>query len=709
MLAPLIIVAIIGIYTRSRVKSVADFMAGGRYAGRFLICSARSEMGAGAVLAVAGYEVYSRAGGVMGWWSGLTSIIGLVAMIAGFVTYRYRQTRAMTLAQFFEMRYSRKFRLFTGMLAFCAGVINYGIIPVIGARFFVYFFGFPPTVEIYSHTISTTFLLMGLFLTISTLLTTAGGQVTVLATNATEGMVSMIFYFIVLVGLLFVVDWHAMFIALQHTRPHESKLNPFDAMQVPDYNVWMVLMGVAVSLYTTMAWQNSHAMNSSAITAHEGRMGGILGQWRGLGGAGMALITMVVFVYLDHPPAAFVAKSSELLSQIPFEQHELKEQAWISMAMSWSLPAGIRGVVAAIWLMGLFALDEMHLHSWSSILVQDVILPLRKTPLTIKQHLIALRLGIFFVATFVFLFGAFYQQTQNVLLWFGITQAIFTGGAGAAIIGGLYWSRGTVAGAWVGMIVGSVLSAGGILLQQSFWNHIDIHPLADSLMKMGFHHPHLLGRIQHIMQHHLGPKIRLLDGSMTGFPLNAAHVNFFGSLIAMAAYVVVSLLTCREPHDMDKLLHRGKYAVEPEGGKPEAKPLQGFSLARLIGIDEHFTRGDRWTAAGIFWWTLFWIAVNLTVALLYFIHPWSDTGWWHFGLVTMGINLVLSVAVCIWFTIGSSRDMIKFFRLLKQEKVDASDDGTVPDLRNPNEAANAGKNPTGAPGSRNPISTILVK
>jgi SSS family solute:Na+ symporter len=615
----------------------------------------------------------------MGWWGNLTNIVSLVASIAGFVIYRYRQTRALTLAQFFEMRYSRRFRLFAGILGFSAGVVNYGVIPVIGARFFVYFLDLPLTVHLFVWTIPTYLLLMGLSLTISTLMTTAGGQITVLATNCAEGMFSLVFYVIVAAVLIATFNWHGAREALLDTRPHESMVNPFDSYRVENFNTAFVFMGLAIGLYSTMAWQNSHAFNASAISPHESRMGNILNGWRGFAGAAMGtLFSLSLLVYLRHPPAAFISQADALLSLIPLDQYEAKDQAWISVAMAHMLPVGVKGMVCSIWLMGLFALDEMHLHSWSSIFVQDILLPLRKTPMTSRQHLAAFRIAIISVAAFAFVFGSIYSQTQNIQLWFAITQAIFTGGAGAAIIGGLYWDRGTTAGAWTGMIVGTVLSAGGILLQQSFWNHIDLHRWSFLQAAPGIGHPFAIEWLQDLLSHHLGPKIRLSDGSYTGFPFHAVEVSFFATLAAMASYILVSLLTCRQPHNMDRLLHRGRYAVEPEGGEPSTNPPGRFSLLGLIGIDEHFSRRDRWLTCGIFGWNMLWMLIVTLGSAIYLVHPWSNDGWVTFWFAAnIGLSLVIGAGVSVWFTIGCTGEMIRFFRLLKQERVDPRDDGTV--------------------------------
>ena len=115
---PLLVVSIVAFRTQKYMKSVAGFMAGGRLGGRYLVCNARGEMAMAAAGVVAILEMFYEAGFTITWWQLMTVPLSLFISLSGYIIYRYRETRAMTLAQFFEIRYSKKFRVFAGFLGF---------------------------------------------------------------------------------------------------------------------------------------------------------------------------------------------------------------------------------------------------------------------------------------------------------------------------------------------------------------------------------------------------------------------------------------------------------------------------------------------------------------------------------------------------------------------------------------------------------------
>ncbi len=642
MIIPLAICACIAFYSQRFVRSVADFMAGGRNAGRFLICTARSEQGAGAVVLVALFQMFAVAGFTMSWWGQLSVPISLLIAISGFVIYRYRQTRALTIGQFFETRYSRRFRIFAGGMAFFAGMINFGIIPVIGARFMTNFLGLPHSFAVFGLQTPTYLVLMGIFLLLCVIMTTCGGQIAVLLTDCAEGMVTQIFYVIIAVCLIiFFFSWPEAKAVLLNTAPGKSMVNPFDSFSIKDFNIWYVLMTIMVGAYSTMAWQNSHAFNASGSSPHEARMGMILGRWRSFAGSVMITLLAVCALTYLHSAGGSVIVQAEL-SKIA--DPNTADQMRIPIALSHMLPIGLKGMLMSICLMGIIAGDGIHLHSWSSVFIQDVIVPLRKKAFSLQQHLLLLRLSIIGVAVFAFVFGALFPQTEYVMIWFQVTTAVFVGGAGAAIIGGLYWKWGTTAGAWVGFLTGSGLSVGGIITRV-YW------------------------------QKTYGEE----------FFLNGMQIGFTACLVAVVLYVIVSLLTCREPHNMDRLLNRGKYAVEPEGDA-DAKLYPKVSIFnRILGIDDQFSRSDRWITLGIFWWSITWFLVFVFGSIAYLIYPWSSGVWADFWFVSaICLPLLIGIVTTVWFTIGCFHDLRIFFRRLHDEKIDLSDDGTVEHSDNDN-------------------------
>jgi len=128
------------------------------------------------------------------------------------------------------------------------------------------------------------------------------------------------------------------------------------------------------------------------------------------------------------------------------------------------LPVGLLGLLAAVLLTGSVTIDDSALHSWGTIFIQDVIMPFRKSALDPKVHIKMLRWSITGVGVFAFFFSLLFRQSQAIYMYFAITGALFLGGAGSAIIGGLYWKRGSTAGAWTGMIVGAIIAVGGTML-----------------------------------------------------------------------------------------------------------------------------------------------------------------------------------------------------------------------------------------------------
>jgi SSS family solute:Na+ symporter len=629
--APLVLVLALAVYTSRFNKSVADFIAAGRCAGRYLLTSARGAP-AGAIYTIAIFEITSKAGFTFSWWSLLTPPITLVVATTGFVYYRYRETRALTVAQFLEIRYSRAFRLFMGGLAFLAGLLNYGIFPAVSARFFVYFLALPQTTHLLFFTMPTWQLVAIADLSCALFLILTGGQISILLTDCVEGLFSQVGYLIIIVALVMMFSWHQVLTVMAAAPPGASMLDPFDTQNAKDYNIWFVLIGLVTGIYGTMAWQNSHGFNSAALTPHESRMSLVLAQWRGFAGVVLRYILVIsTITFLAHP--AFAAQAAPVKAVIAgIHSQEIHDQMSVPITLSYILPMGIKGLFCSVILLGVLAGDAAAMHSWGSIFIQDVVLPLQKKPMTQKRHMTYLRLSISGVALFAFIFSSLFSQTQNIILFWTITGAVFVSGAGSVIIGGLYWKKGTTAGAWSAAITGSFLALMVIVLQQ--------------------YYPH--------------------------FPIHSQYLSLMIACIGVATYVTVSLLTGREDFNMDKMLHRGKYAIAGEHLAPIRPFWERFHPINMLGIDKEYSFWDRVITLGLFGWMIFWFLVFITGCIWHVIKPWP-LGWWENFWLINGIILpfILGVLTTIWFTIGSIHDMRIFFRALRVEKRDAHDDGTV--------------------------------
>lgn len=787
---PLCLMMIVIMRAQKYVKGVADFLSGGRVAGRYVLNVAGAEAAYGLISLVAMFENYYQSGFAYNFWSAIATPIAVVLALTGYGVYRFRETRAMTMGQFLEIRYSRNFRLFAGVLQSISGIINYALFPAVGARFLVYFCDLPIHVEIFGWVFPTFALLMAGFLGLAVLICTRGGQITNMTSDCIQGLMSYPMYVVIVGYIIYKFSWFKdMAPVLLDRDPGKSLLNPFDIKELRDFNLFYIIVGIIGSIINRLGWSGTQAYQVAARNAHEQKMAGVLSSWRaGFSGMMFVLLGVVGFTYLnsdkyqDGPQGAIVCrtelatkavndivsgeerapvreevlryietgeitpqfqslldKTAALKAQEEAERAKIqylseeadkkaetevtqvsqgeKKQAEretrmrvaqdairavdpsasqtfgtifgqmrVPLALRYILPVGVTGLFCAICIFLMISTDTAYLHSWGSILVQDIILPLRQKPFTPKQQLRLLRYLIASVAVFAFFFSYFFGQVDYILMFFAITGAIWLGGSGPCIMGGLYWKRGTTAGSWASLISGSLIAVLGMVFQ-NYWVS-DIYPW--------LYEHQMIESVARGLQICSAPFEPIIKWRMSSdkFPINSQEIFAISMLISILLYVVISLLTCKEPYNMDRMLHRGKY--HREGTVLEYQPVTLRNIIpRLIGIDNQYSRGDKILAWSVFIYSFGYgfVFSFVIITVWNLISPWSPNGWsrWFFFnnfLLAGAIGIVSTV----WFTIGGLIDLRRLFRDLAAKQENVLDDGRVIGHLSADDAALFGQN-----------------
>jgi SSS family solute:Na+ symporter len=368
----------------------------------------------------------------------------------------------------------------------------------------------------------------------------------------------------------------------------------------------------------------------------------------------MVMVGLGGLVYLNHPD--FAAGAAAVHAALAGTESNLHSQLAAPVALGQMLPIGVKGAFCAIMIWGMLANDSSMMHSFGSVFVQDVLLPFRKKPLSEKQNMRWLRWSIFGVAVFAFVFSALFQQVDFIVMFQIVTSAVYMAGAGAVIIGGLYWKRGTVAAAWAAMVSGSSLALGALLIQQ-VWKDV---------------HPHLVEAARAISLPEAAAYLMLHPEKL---PIPGHIISLSAALLATVVYLSVSLLGRKSTHDMEKLLNRGAYRVEAQKEGDSSQGPRRFRWSSLIGIDPQFTRTDRFIAGFMFFWGIWWAALALGItAWNAFFSRWPAEWFANYeGFRAIIIGGFFGLLTTVWFTIGTARDLWTALKILKSGK--RPDDG----------------------------------
>lgn len=728
-------------YCRRYIRGVADFLVAGRVAGRYVISVGGVESALGVVTLVAMVEVKYQSGYGIVFWNNILVPLSIIISLTGFCVYRFRETKALSMGQFLEMRYNRAFRVFASIIRSMGEMMTNTIGPAVAARFFIYLLGIPHTISLFGFKCQTFVIILMVVVLLALIVLWTGGQISLIVTDTIQGLISYPIFVIFTVFMLTHFSWFdEMCPALLDRVPGESLLNPYDIAALRDFNIFALVVAICAKILNTASWLGA-ASGGTARSAHEQKMASILGSWRAgfayvmclMIGAAMfvtmthknfaddakkirdELSTRVADEIIDHPEIR--ARVIHAVQQIPAQRHEigidpplslasnldtsyfntvagemvhgktaydrsdgyakllefrsLYHQMMLPVSMRNILPPALLGLFCLLMVMLMVSTDDTRIFSSAIIITQDIILPFISKPLSPLAHLWLVRFVTLLVGALFFV-GSFYlSQLDYIQLFTVIMSAIWLGGAGSVLVGGLYTRFGTTSGAFAALITGSAISIGGVLLQRNWPDHV--YPW---LVEMGWHDG--VARFLEVVTTPFSPYVVWVMNPVK-CPINSQEFYFMSMVFSVFTYVLVSLLTYRKPFNLEQMLHRGQYATE--GDKPISSPWTWRNVYnKLIGITPEYTRSDRIIAWSVFFYSIVYGVILGFIGIVIWnsVAPWPPEWWgWYTLIKSILVPAAVGVVTTVWFFIGGIIDLKRMFRDLSKRMDDPLDDGRV--------------------------------
>ena len=308
VIIPTAMVMMLGMYSRKYVHGVADFLSAGRCAGRYVLSMGDVASALAVTGLIAYVEIHYKTGFAITFWNNIIAPLTIAMGLYGYCTYRFRETRAMSLGQFLEMRYNRPFRIFASALRSVSEMLANMIMPAIAARFFIYFLDLPHQFSIFGITFPTFLLVIIICLVLAISLICFGGTLSMLISDAVQGMVLFPLLVVFVLFILLKFSWTDQIIPVMSDRvPGESFLNSFDVKNLRDFNLLMVFLTIVASILHRASWIGA-GYTTAAKSPHEQKMAGLLGNWRNaLNMLFYALIALGIITMLNHADFSSIA------------------------------------------------------------------------------------------------------------------------------------------------------------------------------------------------------------------------------------------------------------------------------------------------------------------------------------------------------------------------------------------------------------------
>lgn len=435
-----------GLAMRRYVGKVEHFIVAGREMDVYLGIASLAATEFGIITAMYTAELGFR-NGFAGATPGILMAVAMAVVgLTGFVINPLRESGALTIPELLNRKFGSRVRWLSGVVIVLGGLLNMGVFLRIGGEFLMIVSG----VSLKYLEVTMTVLLVAVLI-----YTALGGMLSVLVTDYLQFLIMGVGLVLVSVLVAMKVGWTEIVTGV------ESQLGPgaFNPLVSPEMGITYVLWQALNQLAVVLTWQT---VIQRVLASRDTRVA-------------RQVYTRTSFYFVGRflIPAFWGMAALVALGAAQMPANSLHAMPTFLATL---LPTGLIGLVIASMLAAEMSTDSSYLLTWSSILYNDIVSPLRKRPFTERQGLYVNRLIILCIGAFLLFYGLWYQLPGRVWDYLSITANIYLSSISVLLVACCYWKRANSTGA-VAAIVGGAMTPIGFLLT-GLAQHVAIAGLA---------------------------------------------------------------------------------------------------------------------------------------------------------------------------------------------------------------------------------------
>ena len=426
---------VIGVLVRKYIRGITDFILAGRSLRLFIAIATLTGTELGLVTVMYNSELGFKHGFSAYHVALIESICILAIGLTGFIVYKLRALRIMTIPEFYGKRFGRSVRIIGGTILALGGILNMGLFLQAGARFMMGVTGYGNMAGLK--------LFMYVMLIMVLVYTVLGGMVSVVLNDFLQFFVLSIG---MLIGSIFVIKeigWSQLF-EIPATTDGVGWFNP--VAEGSGFGGIYVMFMVVLSLSAGALWQSGTLRALSAKTPKTAKR---LYAWSTISYMARRAIPMLwgigAYIFISKIPNLYAAFHGS---------DPLNSQFGMPIFIAKVLPSGLLGLLTAGMLAAFMSTHDSYFLSWSSVITQDIIAPLKKNRLSDKKRLFITRVCIVCIGLFLLLWGLWFEAPVSLWNYMAVTGTIYLAGAFTVVVAGLYWKKASKTGATIALFAG---------------------------------------------------------------------------------------------------------------------------------------------------------------------------------------------------------------------------------------------------------------